>query len=260
MTYETKVKIDDLCFVQQESLLTLTAEDWNEWVTDRLHNKDKIGSELGKGDYAPSEIFNKIIPYLEYAQRTTAYEGIVQCLDEAYEQKKSRSNDLWGDDSLNDLLFLTGTIEYQEDDEDPKPQDNYFNKKSDKIMRFLDVVESKPRSVDEKSLDLYATTLLSLGDINAKLPYEFWLRNLQRSPSRYAHICFGGAMVNSPYDAFKLLPHIDWSDEETRDQMFTYLSVMEDFDRDTAKAFEEHKAQLPKIAQDIIDDAKDFLR
>ena len=261
MSYKTKVHLDDFGYVESDSLTVLTSDDWKEWVHDQLHGRGIIIS-VGKDRIGepPSALFLDEIQNLEFSNRVKAYHGIEQCLDRAYEVITwNRSRSEWTDGPLDDLLFLVGGAEekYEEINSEWsfRHQDTYFADRTDKITRFLDVVEARP---DLEEGDIYVRVLQTLNGIKAKLPYEFWVNSLRKSPS-YAALCFGGASENSPYDGINLLSHIDWSDEEVRGIMVGNLPLFyQDYHKDTEvmEAIERKKQELPKSVQSFFNEAK----
>lgn len=260
MAYETKVRIDDRGTIQKKSLVTITPQDWSDWVKDQLHNQRKVFPFVD-GE-APESLFLGLIPHLDSPQRFKAYEGVKQCLDKAYEIRKNKTvSAVWGDVPLDDLFSLVGGIESICEKEDYRHQDVYFGIRQEQLTRFLDVVEAKPSfTFFEENRDLYFRVLQALCGTEAKLSYEFWAKHLEKSPAVYGSVCFSGAANNSPSDGITLLSHVDWSDEEARIRMEgSLLSFYYENHKftDIIEAIERKKLELPTEAHDVFEQAQE---
>ncbi|MEK6842340.1 MAG: hypothetical protein AABX84_00855 [Nanoarchaeota archaeon] len=261
MEYKDKVQLDYHGFINGSSLVSLTSNDWGKWIQDQLNGRGiTVSVSKGRSGEPPSFLFLDEIPNLKSSDRVKAYRGIEQCLDRAYKIRTNSSAESdWGDIPLDDLLFLVGGVEdkYEEINSEWnfRHQDTYFAERSDKITRFLDVIEARP---DVEENDVYAGVLQALNGTKSKLPYEFWVKALGKSP-RYAALCFGGASNNSPYDGINLLPYIDWSDEEVKCVMKGNLPLFyQDYhkDKDVMEAIERKKQELSKSVQSLFDEVK----
>ena len=122
------------------------------------------------------------------------------------------------------------------------------------------MVEAKPSfEWSETKRDLYYRTLQALCGTEAKLPYEFWVEHLQKSPGIYGPVCFSAAANNSPEDGIRLLSHVDWSKEEARDRMDgSLLSFYYDHhaNLNVMNAIEQKISELPVEAQPVFPEAK----
>ena len=260
MGYNTKVQVDERGIIQKESVVDLTSQDWGTWIEDQLHGRGLVHAFV-EGELAES-LFLELVPYLELPQRFKTYEGIIQCLDAAYKNKKSGARKKsWTDIPLDDLLSLVGGIETKWEGSDCQHQDTYFGSRSYSLTRFLDVVNAKPTFIfSEDSRDIYFRVLQALCSTEAKLSYEFWAKHLQKSPRVYGMLCFSGAANNSPYDGINLLSHVDWSDEETRNRMEGSLLIFYGDNHaniEVIAAIEKKKLELPLKVQAIFDEAKE---
>ena len=255
MGYATKVELDNNGYVQRESLVSLTSADWGDWVEDRIHDRIKL-MVRGDRDDINISLFSRLICNLETPQRTTAYEGIRQCLDRAYERRAHDGAD-WGDNSLDDLLLLVGGVETKPVGDNYIHQDTYFAERSEVITRFLDIVIPSPDS-SYPDIDVYSRLLQTLCGIEAKLPLEFWLKQLQVSQG-YAPLCFSGASYNSSDDAIELLSHVDWSSAKNRDRMeltlFYFYFVNHD-NPEVSKALERKKQSFSQEVQPLFERAE----
>ncbi len=262
MGYESKVQVDEQGIVRRESLVGLTSGDWGAWVKDQIHEKQRVFFIRDRGDYSTTSIFTDLIPDLEASGRFKAYEGIAQCLDRAYEDRKPGTESAdWNDIQLDDLLSLVGGVETKFEGHDCTHQDTYFAERANAIARFLDVVEPRPCfEFSETERDLYFRTLQALCGTEAKLPYEFWAKHLEKSPSAYGFVCFSGASNNSPYDGINLLSYVDWSNEDARQRMNgSLLSFYYDHHGDSKviEAIEKKKLELPKETHKVFTEAKE---
>lgn len=263
MGYEATVKVDDYGTVQKDSLTALTSEKWGAWVNDQIHEKQRVMFGRDKGDYSTTSIFSDLIPDLERSERFKAYEGIKECLDRAYEDRKSNHEGFeWNNAQLDNLLLLVCGVETRDEGWDCTHQDTYFAERVNTISRFLDVVESRPSfELLGTEHDLYFRVLQALNGVEAKLPYEFWSEELQKSPSVYADVCFSGAANNSPYDGINILSHIDWSTYgETRSRMqnsLMFFYYVHHSDSEVIGTIDRKKEEFPEEVQQIFVEAKE---
>ncbi len=230
MAYLEKVIFDDWGVPSAESLEELTEEEWASWVNDELHGRYRfpISNGYNKGWSYPrsDQLLQMAIPELSETARLKAYAGIESCLDAAYDTLKNAGSD-WGPEPLRMLFFLTGLIEKHAEDSSATPKtapDNYFAARTEKLVRFLDILDPNPADWERRSpdhVDPYYTVLQALVNLKSKMPLDFWRTHLAVSPTIYATICLSGAAESSADDVLSLLPAVQWSDTKTR----SYLGI-----------------------------------
>ncbi|MFA6462227.1 MAG: hypothetical protein WCV90_08250 [Candidatus Woesearchaeota archaeon] len=259
MGYDTKLVIDDQGALKIDSLTALTSEDWGDWIRDQLQER-MVVMISGEHEDDSTSVFSRHVPYLDPSERIKAYEGITQCLDGAYQERKDDSKrSQWNDHFLDSLLFLTGDIESRSERDGFNHQDDYFAQRSELITRFLEILEAKPSlSSSRKKIDLYGRTLQALCGTQSKLPLEFWNKQLELSPSVYGSVCFSGASYNSPYDGIAIISQVDWSERTkwTMHGSLLYFYHKHYGDKEVIEAIERKKLELPARAHEVFDLAK----
>jgi len=253
MAYHQKIVTDPGIpgVVDITSVETLTAPEWAEWVRDHLHpdvSRDFLLPWVGPSYEIPHSVFNAVIPRMQAEPQRVSYVGLAQCLDDAYTHNSNSSrgsgeNWIDGEEPLSELFLLVNGLKHK-----VSSARSYFG--NDMLLRFLDVLEARPRfeQTDRQDHDSYERCLQVLDPQYLDVP--FWSRQLDLSEGIYLRTVLPQVLRReSAVDDFARLLQQEQTDLRILEMVASSLFTVESSIIDS---LESRAASLPVHVRDAL--------
>ncbi len=265
--YAQKLVMDKMGRIDLKSVERLTRRDWANWIADHLDDRGPVIG--GPRDDMPHALFHRLVTNsgLQAPSLKRALAAIGMNFDEAFVVRRAmrsggaRVDGVWAhDNAVDELLLLVG-----------RTCAGRYSSRPENVTRFLDVFDPLPNTPakipplitrhESNATNLYARVLQTIIALRLKLRYEFWTNQLAKVPG-HCGLCFSGAAINSPFDAIRMLPDVDWTKLTFRERMlspiaYSFLSRYANCS-DVEAALEAAIPNLPPAATATIQDARNL--
>jgi len=203
-----KIKVSETGEVDIKSIEDLSYDELKEWIELRLHDKDtQIPSDFRQGD-TPYYIISLLYPKLERHVR----EDIDRIVREFVRDMARNPDTVWKGEAGHQLLLLVNSIRAEE-------TLGFLLEMAESCVFFVEDVPSLEK-------DLHFRVLQTLVSLGYRASSEFWFKQYDLAPERYAKIVFNGLALITPEQAIRFMFSIDSVETVERILFITFPSLL----------------------------------